>query len=396
MSESKAVGENPTKTYKTWAEVDLSALRANWRTISAHVHESAPHVRMIAVVKANAYGHGAGEVSCALMREGCDFFAVACSVEAEALRAIVGSAPDILILGYSVPQDVCTLVKNHVTQTVFSTEYAMELSREMERLCAAGEISPEARLRVHIKLDTGMNRLGFFAGDAASAAEEIAAVCRLPHLAVEGMFTHFACADTDHGAHGLTAVQHDRFCAVAAALREKQIAIPFLHCCNSAAGMDFPAAYHDGVRAGVILYGMSPDGAILPAYRPVMTLKTRIAHIHTLHAGESVSYGATFTAPADMRIATLPLGYADGFVRHYAGAALTLPDGTAAPIIGRICMDQCMIAIGDADVHPGDVVTVFGGDGGARIEALARQADTINYEITSILTQRVPRVYLSD
>lgn len=371
-------------TPKCWAEIDLAALRHNWRTVSARVHACAPSCRVVGVVKANAYGHGAQLAVPALAAEGCDYFAVSSTAEAVEVRSLAPSA-DLLILGYVVPADAGTLLEIGAAQTVFSLDYARELN------AAVGEISPDARLGVHIKLDTGMNRLGFDAFDAASAADEIAAAAALPHLEIRGMFTHFACADMDLG-NGMSAVQYTRFSAVAAELAQRGIRVPMLHCCNSAAALSMPQAYGDGVRAGVILYGMMPDGVPSPDFRPVMTLKARIAHIHTLRAGESVSYGATFTAERDMRIATLPIGYGDGFVRHYTGASVTLPDGSAAPIVGRICMDQCMIAIGDADVHPGDTVTIFGGDSGAALESLAGRAETINYEITTILTSRVPRI----
>lgn len=385
-----AMNENHGK-YKIWAEIDLAALRHNWHTVRAQVQKEAPDCRVIAVVKANAYGHGADLVAQTLAQEGCDFFAVSCVYEAELLRETVGRGPDILLLGYSLPEDAETLWRHDIIQTVFSSEYAAAMSREMARLKASGMLPRTARLRTHLKLDTGMNRLGFDAADAADAADALEAVCRLPHLAPEGIFTHFACADEDHGT-GMSARQHQRFLAVTEILRQRGICPPLLHCCNSAAALSMPEAYHGAVRAGVILYGMSPDGSILPDYRPVMTLKARIAHVHTLRTGESVSYGATFTADHDMRIATVPIGYADGFVRHFAGASLRLKDGTPAPVVGRICMDQCMIDIGGSDVRPGDSVTIFGGDDGSMIEDLARRGSTINYEITCILTPRVPRI----
>lgn len=377
--------------YKIWAEIDLAALRHNWRTVCRRVHAVSPDCRVIAVVKANAYGHGADLVARTLTEEGCTFFAVSCVYEAVLLRETIGRGADILLLGYSLPEDTETLWRHDIIQTVFSREYGEALSREMARLKASGILPRTARLRSHVKLDTGMNRLGFDAANAERAADEIETVERLPHLAVEGMFTHFACADTDHGT-GMSSRQHSRFTETARILTDRGACPAMLHCCNSAGALHMPGAYHDGVRAGVILYGMSPDGSILPDYRPVMTLKTRIAHIHTLCAGESVSYGATFTAAHDMRIATIPIGYADGFVRHFSGASVRLRDGSPAPVVGRICMDQCMIDIGESDVHPGDVVTVFGGDDGSMLEALARCGDTINYEITCIVTPRVPRI----
>lgn len=275
--------------YKIWAEIRVDALRQNYRTICRHVHASAPGCRPIAVVKANAYGHGADLVAHTLAEEGCDFFAVSCVYEAVLLRETIGRDADIIILGYSLPEDAETLVRHNIIQTIFSPEYAAAMSREMARLASSGILPHDAKLRAHIKLDTGMNRIGFDAADADAAAREIIAAEELPHLACEGMFTHFATADEDWGKHALTARQLARFNAVEEILRRAGKCPPFLHCCNSAASMSLPEGYKDGFRAGVILYGMSPDGSILPDYTPVMTLRTRIAHIHTLRAGESVS-----------------------------------------------------------------------------------------------------------
>ncbi len=383
-------------TYKIWAEINTDALRHNYRTVRDAVRKNAPDCRIISVVKADAYGHGMVPVSRILLSEGCDFFAVSCVSEAVHLRQETGGKADILILGYSQPEDAETLIRNDIIQTVFSEEYARRLSSEIARLKAEKVLPADARLRVHIKLDTGMNRLGFDAAAPLETADGIRRVLALPHLSCEGMFTHFATADTDAGNKGQTASQLARFNEVESMLTKTGDCPPLCHCCNSAAAIHLPEGYKSAVRAGIILYGLSPSGEILPDFHPVMTLKTRIAHVHTLRAGESVSYGATFTASRDMRIATVPIGYGDGFLRHYKTASLYLPDGTPAPILGRICMDQCMIDLGDADVQPGDEITVFGGDNGSRIEALAAAGETINYEITTILTPRVPRVQTGD
>lgn len=380
------------RKYKVWAEIDLSALRYNYRSIADKAHAQSENCRVISVVKSDAYGHGAELVCRTLLGEGCDFFAVAAVIEAEKLRPVLGEKPDLLILGYTLPDDAEILYRLNIIQTVFSTDYARALSDEMARLIREGILPADAALRVHVKLDTGMNRLGFDAADAAGTAAAIREIAAYPHLKIEGMFTHLCCADTDCGEIGMTARQLARFEAVQSLLEESGDCPPILHCCNSAGILHLPHKYKSCVRAGIILYGMSPSGEILRQFRPVMTLKTRIAHIHTLRAGESVSYGATFTAERDMRIATVPIGYGDGFVRRYKGASMRLADGTDAPIVGRICMDQCMIDIGDADVHPGDEVILFGTDDGTMLERIARAGETINYEISSILTQRVVRI----
>ena len=379
-----------TEKWKIWAEIDLEALRHNYRLLRDTLQSRAPGCRVIAVVKANAYGHGSELVSAALAEEGCGDFAVSCLYEAQILQQALPVTADILILGYSLPEDAVHLVRGGIVQTVFSEEYAKELSDRISDCIRAGDLPADAVLRVHLKLDTGMNRLGFPTDDAAKTAAVLRKIAALPHLRVEGMFTHFACADT--GTDGMTAAQLTRFESVEKELQKTGDCPLLLHCCNSAAALTLPRAYKSAVRAGDILYGMSPFGQVLTDYRPVMTLKTRIAHVHTLRAGESVSYGATFTAEKDMRIATVPIGYADGLLRHFGSASLRLSNGADAPIVGRICMDQCMIDVGDADVHPGDPVTVFGGDDGTLLETLAQAGSTINYEITSILTPRVPRI----
>ena len=380
------------RKYKVWAEISLSALRHNYRLIADKARAQSESCRVIAVVKSDAYGHGAALVSRTLLGEGCDFFAVAAVTEAEKLRPVIGESPDLLILGYTLPDDAEVLVRLNIIQTVFSKEYARALSDEMARLIREGTLPTDAVLRVHVKLDTGMNRLGLDAADDAGTADAIREISAYPHLKAEGMFTHLCCADTDGGEVGMTKKQLARFTAVETRLKASGDCPPTVHCCNSAGILYLPDYYRSCVRAGIILYGMSPSGEILPDFRPVMTLKARVAHVHTLKAGESVSYGATFTAAHDMRIATVPIGYGDGFVRRYTGASMRLPDGTDAPIIGRICMDQCMIDVGDADVHTGDTVTLFGTDDGTMLEALARTGGTINYEISSILTPRVVRV----
>ena len=377
------------KEYKTWAEIDTGALRRNWHGILSRLPD---RCTLIAVVKANAYGHGADIVIRTLAEEGCRFFAVSNPAEAVQVRELLPDA-EILILGCSMPQDMPDLWRMNIIQAVFDTEFALACDAAMAEAKGRGELPADARLRVHLKLDTGMNRLGFYAGDPAEAAAEIASLSGLAHLNYEGMFTHFACADADHG-EGRTAVQLARFEAVRDRLRALGICPPMLHVCNSAGILHMPHACMDAVRAGIILYGLTPDGSLLPWLEPVMTLKTRIVHIHTLHAGESVSYGGTFTAERDMRIATLPIGYADGFTRRFGGASVRLKDGTLAPIIGRICMDQCMIDLGGTEAEPGDEVTLFGGDDGSMLEALAQRGGTINYEITSLIMERVPRIVI--
>lgn len=376
--------------HKTWAEIDLEALRHNYRLLREHIGSA----RMICVLKADAYGHGADSCARALLGEGCDFFAVSCIEEAVALRQVcteLHKNADILLLGYTLPYSAGILAERDIIQTVFSPEYAMALNEEAKR---------QGRdVRVHIKLDTGMNRLGFGAQDdeaVISASDDIAEVCALENIRVEGMFTHFARADEDDGGEDATLLQYDRFEKVNSMLGERGIKIPFLHAANSAASVRYPSLHLDGVREGILLYGArASELADLEGLRPVMSLKTVISHIHTLKKGQQVSYGGVYTAESERLLATIPIGYADGFVRAFGGASVSVASKEGpveAKIVGRICMDQCMIDITGTNAGIGDVVTLFGDDR-ERLYDLAERAGTIDYECLCLISGRVPRVY---
>ena len=376
--------------HKTWAEIDLDALRHNYRLLRENVGSA----RMICVMKADAYGHGADSCTRALLGEGCDFFAVSCIEEAVALREVcteLGKHADILLLGYTLPYSAGLLAEMDIIQTVFSLEYAMALNDEAQRQGRS--------VRIHIKLDTGMNRLGFVAQDEESIAEatrDIADVCKLGNLTVEGMFTHFARADEMPLGTDMTLLQFSHFERVNSLLLENGIKIPFLHAANSAASIRYPVLRLDGVREGIFLYGArASEIADLDGLRPVMSLKTVISHIHTVKKGQQVSYGGVYTAESDRTLATIPIGYADGFVRAFGGAFVsvrTKSGGCEAPIVGRICMDQCMIDITGTDADVGDVVTLFGDDR-EKLYDLASRAGTIDYECLCLISGRVPRVY---
>ena len=377
--------------HKTWTEIDLEALRHNYRLIRGIVDGS----RIICVLKADAYGHGADSCARALLDEGCDFFAVSCIEEAVALRQVcteMGRRADILLLGYTLPYSAGVLAANNIIQTVFSPEYALALNAEA---CRQG-----CFVRAHIKLDTGMNRLGFVAQGEKTikqAAEDIADVCALKNLSIEGMFTHFAKADEASEKDGdMTLRQYDRFEGVNRLLLENGIKIPFLHVANSAASVRYPKLKLDGVREGILLYGARPSAvADIEGLRPVMSLKTVISHIHTLQSGESVSYGGDFSAEDERLLATIPIGYADGFVRAFSGAKVSIATRKGreeARIVGRICMDQCMIDITGTTAGVGDVVTLFGEEPD-QLYDLAERAGTIDYECLCLISGRVPRVY---
>ena len=377
------------------AEVDLQALRENYSALAATVRSRANHARVIAVVKADAYGHGAEQCVRTLLREGCDSFAVSCIEEARGVREVClleGVHADILIFGYTDPMYVGTLAALSLTQSLFSFEYA----------CALHEAAVQngVRLSVHIAVDTGMNRVGFGAhsdDELEESADQIQMICGFPNFETRGLFTHFARADeTAEEAVRMTDLQSMRYRDLLGRLKMRQVSIPFHHVCNSAAAATRDADLFDGVRLGAHLYGIGGATSVR-SLRPVMRFCTRIVHLHPLLAGESVGYGGRFLAKTNRTVAILPVGYADGLSRDCTGANLLLHTQNGdcvAPIIGNICMDQCMVDVTGLLARVGDEVTVFG-RAPCTAEVLAESANTIDYEILCALSARVPRVYLN-
>ena len=363
------------------AVIDLAAIRHNYRFLEAQ----AKGARCIAVVKANAYGHGAAAVAQALLTEGCDHFAVSCTEEAISLRETAKTA-DILIFGSVSTEQVPLLIKHHITATVFSLPVAHRLS---EAALAAG-----GRLSVHIKLDTGMNRLGFPIYDEITlkgSLAELDEVYALKGLAPTGIYSHLAEADGEDEA--ATRRQANRFLSAIDALSAKGVSLGLRHLCNSAGLLRFAEELRlDAVRLGIALYGYPPDntdGDLLPAMR----LEAEITHLHTLKTGERLGYGGTYTAKEDRSIATVGIGYADGWLRAYSGAEVTVhtkAGDVKAPVAGRICMDQCMLDVTGLPVKPGDRVTLFG-ETREELQSLAARASTIPYECLCLISSRVPR-----
>lgn len=379
----------------TRATVDLDALRANYRLLCSRLTEG---VRPISVVKADAYGHGAPACVEALAAEGCDFFAVSCLGEAREVRKAcdrIGHRADVLILGYTDPAHTRELADLDVIQALLSPDYAHALAEEAKQ-CGV-------RVRVHVALDTGMHRIGFATHPESAklqTLDEITALHRLPSLAVEGMFSHFSTADApeDPTALQLAERQALRFASVRDALRARKIPTGFCHLCNSAGALQRHDDYYDGVRLGVALYGVDPIGTELLSLRSVMHLETQVVHLHTLLPGEALGYGGDFVADTPRTVATLPIGYADGLLRATAGASVTLHTKTGdhtVPLIGRICMDQCMLDVTGTDAARGDAVTLFGIEP-AQLSALSRHAQTIPYELLTSISARVPRFYKND
>ena len=367
---------------RTWAEIDLDALAHNYKVLSDRM---GPESRFLGVVKADAYGHGAVQVAKTLEALGAGYLAVSDLNEARELRH-VGICMPILQLGSTPVDQTRLLIANHITQTVHSEEAAVRFS---EAAVEAGW-----KLRVHIKIDTGMSRLGFQCDERhfEESLEAICRVCALSGLTVEGIFTHFAVAD-ERTAEGraFTLEQHDRFLKMIAALEERGIHIPIHHCANSGATVDYPQFAHQMFRPGILTYGICDQETDIDLH-PVMTLKTNVSVIKEYDSGVTVSYGRTFTTQRPTRVGVLPIGYADGFVRALSGKwSVWTPHGLA-PVIGRICMDMCMIDLTDLpEVCEGDEVEVYGVHN--NVADAAKLADTVAYELLCTISRRVPRVY---
>ena len=368
---------------RTWAEIDLDALAYNYRALRQRVGEN---VRFLGVVKADAYGHGAVQVSRTLQSLGADYLAVSSIDEAAELRH-GGITMPILILGHTPREQVGRLIGLHITQAVTCQAKALEYSQEAVRLGGT--------LTVHIKVDTGMSRLGYLVSgehfDTGTA--DICRACALPGLYAEGIFTHFAVADEpDADSAAYTRAQLDLFRRVIEAVeRRRGQRFALRHCANSGAVASWPESYMDMVRPGILLYGCGELAEGL-GLRPVMTLKTTVSTIKTYEPGTDISYGRLYTTPRTTRMGVVPYGYADGFFRCLSDRCALMTAAGAAPQRGRICMDMCMIDLTDLpSVQVGDEVEIFGRN--QRVDVLADAAGTIPYELTCAVSRRVPRVY---
>ncbi len=368
------------KKKRTWAEIDLSALEHNVRAIRAALP---PEKRFLGVVKADAYGHGAVEVSRRLEACGAEYLAVACIDEALELRR-AGITLPILILGATAGEYAPVLAENAITQEVESLEKARALS---------AALLPGQRLKIHLKLDTGMGRLGFRASEP-EALSEAARAAVLPGLVCEGCFTHFAVSDMA-GGEDYTRSQHELFARACDTIEERSgVALALRHCCNSGGVLSYRAYAHDMVRPGLLTYGIYPDAPQAePALRPVMSLYSRIAAVTHHKAGDRISYGGLWTAERDTTLAVVPIGYADGLHRSLSGKMDMLIHGKLCPQVGRICMDVCMVDVtGIEGVEAGDVATIFSEE--KSVAELAARGGTIPYELLCAVSPRVPRVYI--
>ena len=376
---------------RTWAQINLDALNNNIRQIKSIVK---PTAKLCAVVKADCYGHGYAFTAAEMSEAGADWFAVSNLAEALQLRR-VGIRKPVLILGYTPPEKAAQLVYNDISQAVFSSDYAEVLS--------AHAVKSGVKVNAHIKIDTGMSRIGFVYHDSiedAPVLDEIARVCALPGINPEGIFTHFSSADAENG-ELFTRLQYDLFLSAAERLAARGIYFELRHCANSAAILQYPEMDLDMVRAGIILYGHYPSAAVekrIPLL-PVMELKSVISMVKRVPDDTPVSYGRTFHSKGETRIATVPIGYADGYPRLLSNKAEMLVAGRRAKVLGNVCMDQTMLDVSDIpEAQAGLQITVFGSEHGAflPVEELASLSGLINYELLCGLSRRVPRVYIKN
>lgn len=364
----------------TWVEINLDHLKNNIEEVRRVTDKNA---LVTAVVKADAYGHGALKVIDTLLENGADRLAVATLNEAIEIRSKYEDV-EILILGYTPEELIDEVIKNNLTQTVYDIEHVEILNEKAKAL--------EKKVKAHIKIDTGMRRLGFH----YEAYEKIRSVFEFDFIDFEGIYTHFAKADEKD--KSFTIEQFNRFNRVINDLNKHGIEVPIKHVSNSAAIIDLPEFSYDMVRAGIMLYGVYPSdevGRDNVNLKPVMTFKTRIAHVKYVDEGEGISYGLIYKAKRHMKVATLPVGYADGYSRMLTSKGDVLIKNSRRDIIGRICMDQMMIDLGKSKAQVGDEVVLFGENEKAQlpVEELANHLGTINYEVLCMISRRVPRVY---
>jgi alanine racemase len=364
-----------------WAEVDLDALSHNIREVRRLTSKDS---KILAAVKADAYGHGAVEASRVFLGNGADRLGVATLTEALELRDACIEAP-ILTFGYTTEEQFETLIKNGISATIYTHCQAQSLEDAAARL---GE-----KAIVHVKVDTGMGRLGFQTNSEAIRA--IAKIDSLPHLELEGIYTHFAISDATDKTY--TRRQFELFMWVLNELKTRGVEPSIRHVANSATIIDLPEYDLDMVRPGIMLYGYEPGPEVKlerVSLRPAMTLKARLSNVKTVPQGVGISYGHTFTTSRPSIIGTLPIGYADGYRRGLSNRGWVDVNGDRVPIVGRVCMDQCMIDLTDAGgAKIGDEVTLFGGGCAPRVEDIAKLLDTIPHEVTCAVARRVPRLF---
>ncbi len=368
----------------TVAVVNLNSIAHNLQEVRRLIPDQ---TKIMAIVKANAYGHGSGPVARRALDAGADYLGVALLSEAVELREYGLKCP-ILILGYTPEAEYAVVINNNLTQTIYTYDQAELLSQAAKIL--------KSSAKIHLKIDTGMGRIGF--QPDKQAVEIIKSIAQLPALEIEGVYTHLAKADARDKSY--SHLQLMKFLWVCRAIEKAGIKVAIKHAANSAAIIDLPEAHLNMVRPGIILYGLYPSEDVDMArvdLHQAMSLKTRIVHLKKVREGTCIGYGCSYTTRKTAKIATLPLGYADGYCRLLSNQGVALVRGQRVPVVGRICMDQCMIDVSEVDgAAPGDEVVLFGnqGEGFITIDEIARQIGTINYEVVCMVSYRVPRKYI--
>lgn len=377
---------------RTWAEIDLGIIEQNYRAIRKKTN---PDAKIMGVVKADGYGHGAVYISKKLEACGVDMLAVSNIEEAQQLR-LAGISKPILLLGYTQPDQAVTIDKLNLTQTVFNYDYGVSLLKEASKF--------NLTLKIHFKVDTGMSRLGFFIQNEAAMIDSLNQICSLRNnyaFETDGIFTHFASADEGEAGREYTENQFNSFMKFIDLLKLKGINFKYRHACNSAGLIAYPQMHLDMVRTGIALYGLAPSPLLKGKIdiTPAMTMKTVIAHIKRVPPGSALSYGRTYKCERNMTVATVPVGYGDGYPRLLSNKGRMIVCGKLAPIIGRVCMDQLILDISDIpEAKEGMTVTVFGKESGAEfsLDDMGLLMGTINYELACAVNKRVPRVYYDE
>lgn len=376
---------------RTWAEINLDNIEHNYKIIRENVDKK---TMMCCVIKADGYGHGAVQVAKLYEKLGADWFCVSNIEEALELRQNGITLP-ILILGYTPAECARTLADNNISQACYSIEYA--------KLLSENAVKQNITVNIHLKLDTGMSRIGLmcqkFTRDNKSI-DEAERICKLPHLYSQGIFTHFAVSDEAEQGKNFTLNQFECYIHTVKALEKRGIKFDIKHCANSGAIIDYPQTHLDMVRAGIILYGLSPSAKLYGKLdlKPAMELKSVISQIKEIEEGTTISYGRTYIASKIKKVATVPVGYADGFIRKIAEQGYISINRKKAKILGRICMDQLIVdADNTDDIKTGDTVTLFGtGENTPTVDDIANWTGTINYEVVCLISKRVARVYFKN
>ncbi|MDA3847777.1 MAG: alanine racemase [Vallitaleaceae bacterium] len=372
--------------HRVYAEININRIIENLTNISNYVGDQ---TKVMLVIKADGYGHGAIPISKALNKEDIDYLAVATIDEAISLRE-AGIELPLLVFGFTPVDKYPDLIMLNITQTIYQEDMANSLSDVA--------VSMGAEAKIHLKIDSGMNRIGF-KSDAATI-NTVKSISELKGLIIEGIFTHFSKAD--EGTRAYTDNQITQFNRIVSELAHVGVKPPIIHLSNSAGMIDYRKGHGTMVRVGIALYGLYPSDKVNHEelkLKPSLSLKSHVIFVKDIEAGDKVSYGGIYTAPSKRRIATIPVGYGDGYPRALSNIGRVIIKGHFAPIIGRICMDQFMVDVTDIEaVVCGDLVTLIGEDHGSSItvEEIASLRDTINYEIVCQLGKRIPRVYMRD